>query len=253
MRKALIKAESLSKVFAGKNKGETRALYDVSFELYEGETLGIVGESGSGKSTLAKLVCGLMPPSSGSVWVGRTNVGKAGRKERLELYARMQMVFQDSKGSFDSRRTLGDGIGESLRNRKLPKEEIRRRVEELLTDCGLSGEFADRYPREVSGGECQRAAIARALAIKPEILILDEATSALDVTVQAQIIGLLKRLREERGLSILFICHNIALVQQFCDRVLVLKEGRVLESGMTDELLSSPQNPYTRALIEAVF
>ena len=171
-----------------------------------------------------------------------------------EVYRTMQMVFQTPADSFDPRRTLGDGIGESLRNAGLSQKETRKKVEALLKDCGLPPEYADRYPHQVSGGQCQRAAIARALAIEPRLLICDEITSALDVTVQKEILELLNTLRTQQGrdLSILFISHDISLVQQFCDRVLVMYHGEIVEEGTPDEVIRNPQNDYTKRLIDSV-
>ena len=169
-----------------------------------------------------------------------------------EVYGDIQMVFQNPVGSFDPRRTLGDGIGESLRNRGMKKADVEKRVAELLEQCGLEKEYAKRYPHEVSGGQCQRAAIARALAVKPKVLICDEATSALDVTIQKQIMELLEDLKEKKGLSFIFICHNLALVQMFCDRVLVLYEGKVVESGIPDDIINEPKEEYTQRLVDAV-
>ena len=166
----------------------------------------------------------------------------------------MQMVFQTPTDSFDPRRTLGDGIGESLRNIGMSRKETREEVERLLGKCGLPADFADRYPHQVSGGQCQRAAIARALAVKPRLLICDEATSALDVTVQKEILELLNELRSQQGnsLSILFICHDISLVQQFCDRVLVMYHGSIVEEGIPNEVIGHPKNAYTQRLIDSV-
>ena len=162
------------------------------------------------------------------------------------------MVFQTPAESFDPRRTLGDGIGESLRNRGLSASGTRRETVRLLGLCGLPEEFARRYPHQVSGGQCQRAAIARALAVGPRLLICDEATSALDVTIQREILDLLRQLRGELGLSILFICHDIALVQSFCDRVLVMYRGEIVEEGRPDEVIRRPRDPYTRRLIDSI-
>ena len=166
----------------------------------------------------------------------------------------MQMVFQTPTDSFDPRRTLGDGIGESLRNIGMSRKETREEVERLLGKCGLPADFADRYPHQVSRGQCQRAAIARALAVKPRLLICDEATSALDVTVQKEILELLNELRSQQGnsLSILFICHDISLVQQFCDRVLVMYHGSIVEEGTPDAVIGHPRNTYTKRLIDSV-
>ncbi len=163
------------------------------------------------------------------------------------------MVFQNPTGSFDPRRTLGDGIGESLRNRGMKKADIAIRVKELLEQCGLEEELAKRYPHEVSGGQCQRAAIARALAVEPKVLICDEATSSLDVTIQKQIMELLEELKDTHGLSFIFICHNLALVQSFCDKVLVLYDGKVVESGKPDAIINEPKEAYTKKLVDAVF
>ena len=162
------------------------------------------------------------------------------------------MVFQMPAESFDPRRTLGDGIGESLRNAGLSRTDTKKKVEELLVKCGLEPEFSRRYPYEVSGGQCQRAAIARALAIDPAILICDEATSALDVTVQKQVLELLLELKKKEKRSFLLICHDLALVQAFCDRVLVLRHGRVIEEGTPDEIINHPKTDYTRELIDSV-
>ena len=162
------------------------------------------------------------------------------------------MVFQNPVGSFDPRRTLGDGIGESLRNKGMSKVERRKKAAELLEQCGLDASYADRYPHQVSGGQCQRAAIARALAVNPSILICDEATSALDVTVQKQILELLIELKKKENLSFILICHDLALVQACCDRVLVLYHGKTVESGTLDETIDHPKMDYTRKLIDSV-
>jgi len=164
----------------------------------------------------------------------------------------MQMVFQTPTESFDPRCRLGDAVAESLRNAGIPKKEAMEIVKELFKQCGLPENFMKRYPHEVSGGQCQRAAIARAIAIKPRLLILDEATSALDVTVQAEILQLLDNLQEERQMSYLFICHDIALVQNFCDRVLVMYQGKIVEQGKTEEVLHFPKHEYTRMLLDSV-
>lgn len=250
--KPLLEVKNLTKIFKKKGQEDLSAVDHVSFSLYPGETLGIVGESGSGKSTVARAVTGLLAATEGEIYLQEQEIrGLPGRKFR-EICGKFQMVFQSPAASFDPRRTLGDGIGESLKNAGMPRKERRARVEELLRRCGLAGEYADRYPHEVSGGECQRAAIARALAIRPELLICDEATSALDVTVQRQILELLAELKREQGMSYLFICHDLALVQQFCDRVLVMESGRIVEEGTPEEVILHPRTEYTRRLVEAV-
>ena len=249
----LLEAEHLTKVFPQRGKESFKAVDDVSFSLKAGETLGIVGESGSGKSTLAKMITRLTDITEGTLKFQGKDITKLKQRQLKDVYGKIQMVFQNPVGSFDPRRTLGDGIGESLRNRGIKKEEVAKRVKELLEQCGLDEEFAGRYPHEVSGGQCQRAAIARALAIEPKVLICDEATSSLDVTIQKQIMELLEDLKDTHGLSFIFICHNLALVQSFCDKVLVLSEGKVVENGKPDDIINEPQKAYTKKLVDAVF
>ena len=248
----ILEAKGLTKTFHTEGKSDFTAVDQVSFRLFPGETLGIVGESGSGKSTLAKLLCRLVDSTAGTVRLQGQDITKAKGKELAGAYRNVQMVFQDPVSSFDPRRTLGDGIGESLRNAGAAKIEREARVRELLEQCGLGGEFAKRYPYEVSGGQCQRAAIARALAIQPKVLICDEATSALDVTVQQQIMELLQSLRERSEMSYLFICHNLALVQSFCDRLLVMYEGKIVEEGTPDAVIFHPKSDYTKQLIDSI-
>ena len=260
MTEILLKAEKLKKVFTA-GKKSFAAVDEVSFELKRGQCLGIVGESGSGKSTVARLITGLLPctegkvlfyPSSEGTESGCIDISQAGIRQLKQAYRHMQMVFQMPAESFDPRRTLGDGIGESLRNMGIKGTELKTKVDNLLELCGLTPEFASRYPHQVSGGQCQRAAIARALALDPELLICDEATSALDVTVQKQIMELLIKLRQKNGLSVIFICHDLALVQMFCDRVIVMKQGKIVDTGTPEEIIWSPREEYTRNLIESV-
>ena len=225
---------------------------DINFFLEQGECLGIVGESGSGKSTVAMMLTHLTEVTEGQIFLQGKDITHAKGKALRETYRELQMVFQTPAGSFDPRCTLGDGIGESLRNMGISKKETRNRVEKLLLICGLTPEYADRYPHQVSGGECQRAAIARALAVEPRVLICDEATSALDVTVQKQIMELLQKLKKENQLSFLFICHDLALVQLFCDRVIVMHDGHVEEEGTPEEIIEHPKTEYTEQLIRSV-
>lgn len=249
----LLEAEHLTKVFTPRGKESFKAVDDVSFSLKAGETLGIVGESGSGKSTLAKMITRLTDITDGTLKFQGKDITKLKQSQLRDVYGNIQMVFQNPAGSFDPRRTLGDGIGESLRNRGMKKADIAIRVKELLEQCGLEEELAKRYPHEVSGGQCQRAAIARALAVEPKVLICDEATSSLDVTIQKQIMELLEELKDTHGLSFIFICHNLALVQSFCDKVLVLYDGKVVESGKPDAIINEPKEAYTKKLVDAVF
>ena len=251
MTEIILRAEHLTKTFST-DKGGFTAVRDVSFEVKKGEALGIVGESGSGKTTAARLVTGLIRPTEGKIFLMGKEISKAGGRELRKAYRNMQMIFQTPTESFDPRYTLGNGIGESLRNAGMSRKETGKRVRELLVQCGLTPEFEGKYPHQVSGGECQRAAIARALAIRPKLLVCDEPTSALDVTVQKQILDLLLQLKSEGAGSFLFISHDLALVPAFWDRVLVMDEGRIVERGTSDEIISSPREEYTRRLVDSV-
>lgn len=250
----ILSVENLVKTFSQPGRADLTAVNGITFELLPGQCLAIIGESGSGKTTAVNLIARLLDATSGQIILNGQNITHLKGKELRQVYKTMQMVFQTPTESFDPRRTLGDGIGESLRNAGVSKKESRQRVEALLESCGLPKEFASRYPHQVSGGQCQRAAIARALAIGPKLLICDEATSALDVTVQKGIIDLLNELRGQQGrnLSILFICHDISLVQQFADRVLVMYQGKIIEAGTPDEVIHAPKNDYTKRLIDSV-
>ena len=251
MSETILKAEHLKKVFTS-GKKTFMAVDDVSFELKKGQCLGIVGESGSGKSTIARMITGLEHMTEGTVTLLGKDITDLKAKEMRKVYRDIQMVFQMPVESFDPRRTLGDGIMESLRNMGMSVREAKKRAGELLIRCGLTPEFAARYPHEVSGGQCQRAAIARALAVSPSVLICDEATSSLDVTVQKQVLNLLLELKEKEGLSLLMISHDLALVQAFCDEVLVLYQGKAVELGTPDEIINHPSSEYTRILMDSV-
>lgn len=248
----LLKVESLTRIFNRTAGPDQTAVDHISFELMPGESLGLIGESGSGKTTAVNMITRLLDATEGKVLLDGADITHARGKELRGIYRKMQMVFQTPAESFDPRHTLGDGIGESLRNSGMSRREVKKETERLLEQCGLDASFARRYPHQVSGGQCQRAAIARAIAIRPEILILDEATSALDVTIQKDILELLKGLKGELHMSYLFICHDIALVQMFCDRVLVMYRGKIVEQGVPDEVIRNPSNSYTKRLIDSV-
>lgn len=236
-------------------KGKTllTAVDGVSFQLKKGEILGIVGESGCGKSTTVKMITKLLRPEGGEIFLKGKDITNIWGRKTKEIYKEVQMIFQLPLESFNPRKTLGSSIMEGMINNGMPKKEAVSKATELLGLCGLEGEYMNRFPHQVSGGQCQRAAIARAIALEPEILICDEATSALDVTVQRQVLDLLKCLQREKGMSYLFICHDLALVQQFCDRVIVMKDGRIVEEGTPDEVIKHPKEEYTKILIESVF
>ena len=250
----ILSVRNLTKVFTRKGQPDFTAVNHISFDLIPGECLGLIGESGSGKTTVVNMITRLLDVTEGQILLDGEEITDTNGKDLRKVYAKMQMVFQTPTESFDPRRRLGDGIGESLRNTGISRTETKAEVIRLLKECGLPAEFADRYPHQVSGGQCQRAAIARALAIRPKVLICDEATSALDVTIQMEILELLNKLRWEKGLdlSILFICHDIALVQQFCNRVLVMYHGDIVEEGKPDEVVRNPQNEYTKRLIDSI-
>ena len=250
----ILKVENLTKIFSRQGQEDFTAVNGISFDLLPGECLAIIGESGSGKTTAVNMISRLVDATSGQITLNDQDITHLKGKALRDVYRAMQMVFQTPTDSFDPRRTLGDGIGESLRNAGVSKQEAKERVEALLEKCGLPREFASRYPHQVSGGQCQRAAIARALATRPKLLICDEATSALDVTVQKEIIELLNELRSQQGqsLSILFICHDISLVRRFADRVLVMYHGDIVEEGTPDEVICNPKNDYTKRLIDSV-
>lgn len=247
----ILEVKDLKKTFY-KAKKAYPAVNGVSFSVSEGSCVGIVGESGCGKSTTVRMITHLTKPDAGSVLLyGQEMVG-AGRKQRRELYKNVQMVFQTPQDSFDPRCSLGDGIMEGMINYGMKRKDAKEKMKELLSMVELEETYAARFPHEVSGGQCQRAAIARALAVEPGLLICDEATSALDVTVQSQIIGLLQKLKKEMGLSILLICHDLALVQNFCDYVLVMYQGMIVEEGTPDEVIMRPKQEYTKLLIDSV-
>ncbi|MEV8043360.1 dipeptide ABC transporter ATP-binding protein [Streptomyces griseoluteus] len=237
-----------------KQIGAVKAVDGVGFSLARGETLGIVGESGCGKSTVAKLLCHLERPTAGEIrFRGEDITGASGRRLK-EVRRNIQMVFQDPYTSLNPRMTVGDIVGEpyEIHPEVAPKGERRRRVQELLEVVGLDPEFLNRYPHQFSGGQRQRIGIARALALRPEVIVADEPVSALDVSVQAQVINLLERLQAEFGLSYVFIAHDLSIVRHISDRVAVMYLGRIVETGTDAEIYEHPTHPYTQALLSAV-
>ncbi len=245
--------EDLTKVFKIRGSGEFTAVDQVSFQIPKGTTMALVGESGSGKSTVAKMLLKLEDATSGKIVVGgRTSQSTTG-KELFHLRSRMQPVFQDPYGSLNPLRNIGNTISEPLSTHKVGTKATRRqRVYELLDQVSLPRTLISRYPNELSGGQRQRIAIARALALKPEILVLDEAVSALDVLVQAQILRLLADLQAELGLTYLFITHDLAVVRVIADHVSVMQRGKIVEKATTDEVFDNPKEQYTRDLLAAI-
>ena len=237
----------------GKNTGATRAVDGVSFTIHAGETLALVGESGSGKSSLARAILRLVEPTSGSILFDGADLMALDRPALRRMRRHMQIVFQDPGPALNPRMTAAALIREGMEAHRIARDgEADKRVARLLDEVGLRNADGGRYPHELSGGQRQRIAIARALAVEPKLLVLDEAVSALDVTVQAQVTELLAGLQRDRGLSYLFIAHNLALVERIATRVAVMYLGRIVEHGLVARLYASPTHPHTRALLDAV-
>ncbi len=231
-----------------------RAVDGISFDLDAGETLGIVGESGCGKSTLARGILGLVPVTSGSIWLAGEELAHLSARALRKRRQHMQIVFQDPLASLDPRMTVSEIIAEPLQvfEPSLDKKERKHKVQGIMERVGLLPNQINRYPHEFSGGQCQRIGIARALVLKPKLLICDEPVSALDVSIQAQIINLLMDIQEDMQLSMLFIAHDLSVVKQISHRVMVMYLGKMVEATTRDELYRDPRHPYTRALIDAI-
>lgn len=230
------------------------AVDGISFDIQKGSCVGLVGESGSGKSTTGKAIIGLNPTTSGTIYYESRELSGLTAKAFLPFRNKIQMVFQDPFNSLNPRMRVESIVSEPLEIHfpEMKREARREKVRELLSQVGLDPQFIDRYPHAFSGGQRQRIGIARALAVRPEFIILDEPVSALDVSVQAQIINLLADLKDEFNLTYLFISHDLAVVEHFCDHTLVMNEGKIVEQGDTEAILNDPQEDYTRRLIDAV-
>ncbi len=255
----LLKVEDLRKHFPVRTgvlqrvTGWVKAVDGVSFHLDEGETLGLVGESGCGKTTVGRTVLRLIPATGGRVLYRGHNIFELGGAEMRRLRREMQIIFQDPVGSLNPRMRVGRIVGEPLQVHGLASgHELRVKVEDLLERCGLWRRAADRYPHEFSGGQRQRIGIARALALEPKLIICDEPTSALDVSIQSQILNLLKDLQDEFGLSYLFISHDMAVINHVCDRIAVMLDGKIVEHGAREQIIHEPRHEYTKALLSAV-
>jgi oligopeptide transport system ATP-binding protein len=232
---------------------QVRAVDGVSFRVEQGETLGLVGESGSGKSTACRAVLQLIKPTSGSVKFEGREIAGIGRREMRPLRREMQMIFQDPYASLNPRKRIGQIVGDPLKRQGIASgSELRRQVQELLERVGLSSEHYNRFPHEFSGGQRQRIGIARALSLKPKLVICDEPVSALDVSIQAQIVNLLDDLQDEFGLAYLFVAHDIGVVRHISDRIAVMNEGKIVEQGSADQVCENPQDEYTKKLLAAV-
>ncbi len=251
----VLQAQEVRKVYAARGLfggRVTKALDEVDMELRRGETLGLVGESGSGKSTLARAVTRLMPVDSGAIFLHGRDIANFSRTQLRPYRAKMQMIFQDPYGSLDPRQRVVDIIAEGPVIHGTPVEQARTEARELLRLVGLNASAAERFPNEFSGGQRQRIGIARALALRPEVLVADEPVSALDVSVQAQILALLAEIKERLQLSMVFVTHDLRVALQVCDRIAVMRQGRVVEVAATAEIFARPQHPYTKALFAAV-
>ena len=257
---ALLRVEGLSKHFPirggvifERTVDAFRAVDDVSFEIGEGETLGLVGESGSGKSTTGYCILQLLQPTAGSVNFMGTELTQLGREDMRRMRRELQIVFQDPYASLDPRMTVGDIVSEPLVVHSIGTRRDRRsRVRELLEVVGFNPGFTNRYPHEFSGGQRQRIGIARALALSPKLIVCDEPVSALDVSIQAQILNLLKDLQRDFGLTYLFIAHDLAVVRSMSDRIAVMNRGKLVEIGPAEEVYTKPREDYTKALLSAV-
>ena len=254
----LLQADDLSKVFGSRSllfrrsRPEVRAVDKVSFSVRRGETLGIVGETGSGKSTLGRLLIRLLDPSGGRIVFDGRDITSLAQARVRKLRHEMQMVFQDPYGSLDPRMKVGAIVAEPMLVHGVERSGITRRTAEILEWVGLAPAMAERYPHEFSGGQRQRVGIARAMTLDPKLLILDEPVSALDVSIQAQILNLLRDLQRQSGVTYIFIAHDLAVVRHISERVAVMYLGRIVETAARERLYAAPRHPYTASLLSAV-
>ncbi|WP_088032174.1 ABC transporter ATP-binding protein [Evansella clarkii] len=258
-RKSLIKLQDLKKYYPVRSKfikrteSHVKAVNGVTLDVYQGETLGVVGESGCGKSTLGRTIMQLEKSTNGRILFDNEDLTKLNRRKLKPFRKQMQMIFQDPFASLNPRQRIGDAIEEALViHTSLTKEERRARVRSILEEVGLKPEHAERYPHEFSGGQRQRIGIGRAIAVNPKFLVCDEPVSALDVSVQAQIIKLLKDIQEKENLTYLFISHDLGVVRHICNRVMVMYLGHMVELATVEKLYKSPTHPYTEALLSAI-
>lgn len=251
----LLKVENLKQHFKVNSNYTVKAVEGVSFEIYPGETYGLVGESGSGKSTIGRSIIRLYNPTDGKITFNDTDItGHLSRGNKNMLRTQMQMIFQDPMSSLNPRKKVEDIIGEGLdiHHAYASKEERSKKIKEILAKVGLAPEHASRYPHQFSGGQRQRVGIARALIMNPKLIIADECISALDVSIQAQVVNLMKDIQAQTGASYLFIAHDLSMVKYISDRIGVLHLGHLLETGTTEEIFSNPIHPYTKSLLSAI-
>ena len=253
-KKVLLSIQNLDVVF-GRGKKTFKAVDNVSFDIYKGETLSLVGESGSGKTTIGRAIIRINPCSAGAIYYdGKKISGKLSRKEDREVIRKIQMIFQDPAASLNERATIEYIISEGLYNFHLYKDEKDRvaKVENVIREVGLLPEHLTRYPHEFSGGQRQRVGMARSFVMEPEFIVADEPISALDVSIRAQVLNLMKKFQQERGLTYLFIAHDLSIVRFISDRIVVIYKGKIMEIAETEELFAFPLHPYTKSLISAI-
>ena len=251
-KQPLVQVKNLCKYFEISRKETLKAVDDLTFDIYKGETVSLVGESGCGKSTTGRTMIKLYNPTSGNVYYDGKDIFKYNHSEQKEFCKKVQMIFQNPYSSLNPRMTVKDIVGEGLKQHGMSTKDADAKVEQLLATVGLNKDHMSRFPHEFSGGQRQRIGIARALSVDPEFIICDEPISALDVSIQAQVINMLKELQEERGLTYLFIAHDLSVVKYISDRVVVMYLGTMVETAETDELYAHPMHPYTQALLSAI-
>ncbi len=255
MKEPLLKVEGLKQYFRVSSSYTVKAVEGVSFEIYAGETYGLVGESGSGKSTIGRSIIRLYAPTAGKMTFDGTDIsGRMSRADSNKLRTQMQMIFQDPMASLNPRKKIGDIIGDGIDIHKMYKTAAEReeKIKGILQKVGLAPEHATRYPHQFSGGQRQRVGIARALIMNPKLIIADECISALDVSIQAQVVNLMKDIQQETGTAYLFIAHDLSMVKYISDRIGVLHLGHLLETGTTEEIFENPVHPYTKSLLSAI-
>lgn len=247
--KKILNVENLSKKY-----GNKIGVKNISFKIFENETVSLIGESGCGKTTIAKLIVGLLKKDTGKIEICGKDIDKMTKKEQKDLHKIVQMIFQSPYSSLNPKYRVKDIIAEGIKSQKLLKDEdrINEYILELLNEVGLDKEVLDKYPHQLSGGMCQRVGIARAIAVNPKLIIADECLSALDRITQMQVLNLLEKIKTTRGISFLFITHDISVAEKISDRIILIRSGEIVEENLTKNIFSNPKNNYTKNFIEAV-